>query len=304
MSLAEGAELTEAAPAKINLTLRILGRRPDGYHELESLVVFARLRDRLTLVPGRLLSLDIHGPTAAASGAVADNLVLKATHALAKTVEGLQVGRFFLEKTLPVAAGIGGGSADAAAALRLLARANNLKSDDPRIAAAALATGADVPVCLISKPRVMRGIGEILSPPLDLPELPAVLINPGAAAATKEVFAALDRNGNSGAAPASGADAFSSDVGEFVEFLRRQRNDLEAPAADLYPVISNVLAALKAAEGCRLARMSGSGSTCFGIFDSAREAESVARLLQAREPGWWVRATFLGGGQDGVSASG
>jgi 4-diphosphocytidyl-2-C-methyl-D-erythritol kinase len=303
MSLAEGAQLTEAAPAKINLTLRILGRRPDGYHELESLVVFARLRDRLTLVPGRPLSLDINGPTAAASGAVADNLVLKATLALAKTVEGLQVGRFFLEKTLPVAAGIGGGSADAAAALRLLARANNLKSDDPRLAAAALATGADVPVCLISKPRVMRGIGEILSPPLDLPELPAVLVNPGAAASTKEVFAALDRGASLGPAVES-ADTFPSDPAEFVGFLRRQRNDLEAPATALYPVISNVLAALNAAEGCRLARMSGSGSTCFGIFATAREAEATSRMLQAREPSWWVRATFLGGGQDGVSASG
>jgi 4-diphosphocytidyl-2-C-methyl-D-erythritol kinase len=294
MSLAEGAQLTEAAPAKINLTLRILGRRPDGYHELESLVVFARLRDRLTLIPGQPLSLEIRGPTAAASGAVADNLVLKATHALAKTVEGLQVGRFFLEKTLPVAAGIGGGSADAAAALRLLARANNLKSDDPRLAAAALATGADVPVCMDSKPRVMRGIGEILSPPVKLPKLPVVLANPGVAASTKEVFAALGRSGSFDTVPKSGSDTFPSDPGELIEFLCSQRNDLEEPAADLYPVITHVLAALRAATGCRLARMSGSGSTCFGIFATAREAEAAARLLQGSQPHWWVRATLLG----------
>jgi 4-diphosphocytidyl-2-C-methyl-D-erythritol kinase len=290
------AQLTEPAPAKINLTLRILGRRPDGYHELESLVVFARLRDHLTLVTGHPLSLDVRGPTAAAAGTAEDNLVLKATRALGKTVEGLQVGRFLLEKTLPVAAGIGGGSADAAAALRLLARANGLDFNDPRVLAAALATGADVPVCLDSKPRVMRGIGEILSPPLDLPGLPAVLVNAGVAASTKEVFAALDRGGSFGDPPKSGADAFPNDPGEFVEFLRCQRNDLEAPATGLYPVISNVLAALNSAEGCWLARMSGSGSTCFGIFATAREAEAAARLLQARQPSWWMRATFLGTG--------
>jgi 4-diphosphocytidyl-2-C-methyl-D-erythritol kinase len=288
------AQLTETAPAKINLTLHILGRRSDGYHELESLVVFARLCDHLTLVVGQPLSLDIGGPTAAASGAAADNLVLKATHALAQRVEGLQVGRFSLEKALPVAAGIGGGSADAAAALRLLARANALRADDPRLLAAARVTGADVPVCLDPRPRVMRGIGEVLSPPLELPELPAVLVNPGVPAATKEVFAALDRSGNFGGAPELELNRIPRGQGELVEFLRSRCNDLEPPAGALYPEIFNVLAALRAAEGCRLARMSGSGSTCFGIFDTAPEAEAAARLLQAAHPTWWVRATLLG----------
>ena len=290
------AQLTEAAPAKINLTLRILGRRSDGYHELESLVVFARLRDHLTLLPGRPLSLDVRGPTAAAAGNVSDNLVLKAAKALGTRVMGLQAGHFLLEKSLPVAAGIGGGSADAAAALRLLASANGLAADDSLLYAAARATGADVPVCLHPKPRVMRGIGEILSRPLDLPELPTVLVNPGVATATKDVFAALGRNGNDAQDQGPGLDRIPRELPELIEFLRGQRNDLEAPAASLHPEISAVLAALDATRGARLARMSGSGSTCFALFETRRAAEVAARLMQASHPHWWVRATVLGAG--------
>jgi 4-diphosphocytidyl-2-C-methyl-D-erythritol kinase len=289
------ARLTEAAPAKINLTLRILGRRADGYHELESLVVFARLRDHLTLLPGRPLSLDVHGPTAAAAG-VENNLVLKAAKALGARVMGLQAGRFLLEKSLPVAAGIGGGSADAAAALRLLARANGIAPDDPLLYAAARVTGADVPVCVHPVPRIMRGIGDVLSEPLPLPELPAVLVNPGVPAATKEVFAALARGGYPAGASATNWDALPPDHTGLVEFLRSERNDLEPPATTLYPAISQVLAALRSAKGCRLARMSGSGSTCFGLFDTSKAAEIAARLLQAPNPTWWVRATVLGAG--------
>ena len=169
----------------------MVGRRADGYHELESLVVFASVGDRLTFAPGRALALTVGGPTAAAAGELADNLVLKAARALAERVAGLKLGRFDLSKRLPVAAGLGGGSADAAAALRLLARANRLALDDPRLMEAARATGADVPVCLDPRPRVMRGIGDVLSEPLDLPRLPAVLVNPGVAVPTKDVFAAL-----------------------------------------------------------------------------------------------------------------
>jgi 4-diphosphocytidyl-2-C-methyl-D-erythritol kinase len=290
------AQLTEAAPAKINLTLRILGRRSDGYHELESLVVFARLRDHLTLLPGRPLSLDVRGPTAAAAGNVNENLVIKAAKALAARVMGLQAGHFLLEKSLPVAAGIGGGSADAAAALRLLASANGLAADDSLLYAAARATGADVPVCLDPRPRVMRGIGEILSTPLDLPELPAVLVNPGVASATKEVFATLNRTGNDAPDQVPGLDRVPRTLSELIEFLRVQRNDLEAPAASLHPEISAVLAALHATRGTRLARMSGSGSTCFALFENLRAAEIAARLLQASHSNWWIRATVLGAG--------
>jgi 4-diphosphocytidyl-2-C-methyl-D-erythritol kinase len=184
-------ELTEFAPAKINLTLHVLGRRADGYHEIESLVAFADIGDRLTFVPGDTLELEVGGPSAEAAGEGEDNLVLKAARALAEGVDGLRTGRFVLDKQLPVAAGLGGGSSDAAAALRLLARHNNLPLNDPRLHAAARATGADVPVCLDPKARMMRGIGEILSGPIALPELPAVLVNPGVAVPTKDVFAAL-----------------------------------------------------------------------------------------------------------------
>ncbi len=197
-ALADGSRtLIENAPAKVNLTLRIVGRRVDGYHELESLVAFAQVGDRLSYAPRGQLELSVRGPTAPAAGAIADNLVLRAARALADQVRGLETGRFVLSKHLPVAAGLGGGSADAAAALRLLARANRIARDDLRLMQAARLTGADVPVCLDCRPRVMRGIGEILSEPLDLPLLPVVLVNPNVALPTSQVFAALKfRPGN------------------------------------------------------------------------------------------------------------
>ncbi len=183
--------LVEKARAKINLTLRVLGRREDGYHELESLVAFTDLADTLSLAPGANTSLDISGPFAAACGPVADNLVLKAYAKLGERVGSLKGGRFRLEKKLPVAAGIGGGSSDAAAALRLLAEINDIARDDPRLASAALAIGADVPVCLDPRTRIMRGVGDLLSEPLAMPAMPAVLVNPGVPLPTRDVFAAF-----------------------------------------------------------------------------------------------------------------
>src|SRR5215467_9139023 len=159
----------ELAPAKVNLTLRILGRRPDGYHDLESLVVFAPFGDRLALRVGPQLGLSVSGPTAASAGPLADNLVLRAAQALAAHIDGLKLGRFALTKRLPAGAGLGGGSSDAAAALRLLAQANDLGLEDAPVREAARTTGADVPVCLDPRPRLMRGTGEILSAPLNLP---------------------------------------------------------------------------------------------------------------------------------------
>ena len=193
----------ELAPAKINLTLHVTGRRADAYHDIESLVAFAAVGDTLTFALGHGLALVVRGPTATASGAISDNLVLKAARHLSDCIEGLKLGRFVLSKRLPVAAGVGGGSADAAAALRLLARANHIALDDSRLMAAARATGADVPVCLTPRPRLMRGIGDILSDPLELPPLPAVLVNPGVGVPTKDVFAALQFN------PAKSASATS-----------------------------------------------------------------------------------------------
>jgi 4-diphosphocytidyl-2-C-methyl-D-erythritol kinase len=287
----------EAAPAKVNLTLRVIGKRPDGYHDIESLVVFAELGDSLRFVPARHLALTVRGPTAAAAGAVADNLVLKAARSLAARAGKLRLGRFVLTKRVPVAAGLGGGSADAAAALRLLARANRMALDDARLLAAARATGADVPVCLDPRPRLMRGIGDLLSDPLDLPRLPAVLVNPGVAVATKDVFAALRMT--AAAAGLSSFEGFASlghlRMTELVACIGRDRNDLEAPAIRLSPVISDVLAELRRVPGCRLARMSGSGATCFGLFESSRAAIAAAKVLRAARPAWWVRATVLAG---------
>src|SRR5262249_23314024 len=185
------AARAEKAPAKVNLTLRVLGRRADGYHDIESFVAFAGVGDALTFTPGGALALAVGGPTAAAAGDVADNLVLKAARALAERVKGLKLGRFTLSKRLPISAGLGGGSADAAAALRLVARAHAPTPADPPLPQAARATGADVPVCLDPRARLMRGIGDILSAPLDLPRLFALLVNPGVAVATRDVFAAL-----------------------------------------------------------------------------------------------------------------
>jgi 4-diphosphocytidyl-2-C-methyl-D-erythritol kinase len=284
------AALVEQAPAKINLTLRVLGRREDGYHELESLVVFADLADTLSLQPGAATALDIAGPFAAACGPVTGNLVLKAVEALRERVRGLKAGRFLLEKNLPVAAGIGGGSADAGAALRLLARANGLALDDARLASAALAVGADVPVCLESRPRIMRGVGDLLSAPLAVPAMPALLVNPQVPLATRDVFARFSG--------APGSKKYLSRVPSrfdaMIAFLGENGNDLTQAAIACVPVIADVLIALRALPAVRLARMSGSGATCFALFASVGEAAAAARRLQAGRKDWWVCAATLG----------
>ncbi|MTW14611.1 4-(cytidine 5'-diphospho)-2-C-methyl-D-erythritol kinase [Rhodoplanes serenus] len=285
--------LEETAPAKINLTLRVLGKRADGYHELESLVTFTSLGDRLTLRPGPALDLMVSGPTAAQAGPLGDNLVLKAARLLAERVPGLALGAFDLVKRLPAGGGLGGGSSDAAAALRLLARLNGLPLDDPRLAEAALKTGADVPVCLAGRPRIMRGVGERLAPPVALPPLFALLVGPGFPLATRDVFTALglapgDRRGE-----ATADDAVPADPDGFWEYLAESGNDLEPPAIGLAPAVGDLLATLRRQRGCRLARMSGSGSTCFALFDEPRAAADAALTLGSRHPGWWVQATAL-----------
>jgi 4-diphosphocytidyl-2-C-methyl-D-erythritol kinase len=289
------ALLVEEAPAKVNLTLRVLGRRADGYHEIESLVAFAGVGDRLSFAPGGALALNVRGPSAAQAGATADNLVLKAARALADRLPTVGAGTFDLEKRLPVAAGLGGGSADAAAALRLLARVNGLASDDPLLYAAARATGADVPVCLDPRTRLMRGIGEILSTPFKLPPLQGVLVNPGVALATTAVFARWKPP----ATPLVPADltvlTAMSKRDQLVRFLLNQANDLESAAIALAPAVADVLLALSSQPHCELARMSGSGATCFAIFASAAAAIKAAEAIHAEYPSWWVRATALGG---------
>ena len=228
-----------------------------------------------------------NGPEQA--GPLDDNLVLKAARGLAAEVPGLKLGRFTLDKRLPVAAGLGGGSSDAGAALRLLARANRLALDDPRLRKVARRIGADVPVCVDPRPRRMRGIGEMLSAPLAIPKLAAVLVNPGVAVPTKDVFAILARK--PGAAPKrAGGGALPRDRDGLIEFLAGERNDLEPAAIKLQPVIARVLAALRKEAGCGLARMSGSGATCFGLFASSPRL-AAARRISAAHPRWWVKAT-------------
>jgi 4-diphosphocytidyl-2-C-methyl-D-erythritol kinase len=282
------------APAKINLTLHGLGRRTDGYHELQSLVVFAGVCDHLTFSSGADLSLVVDGPTAGAAGAGPDNLVLRAARNLQERVEGLRLGAFRLTKYLPVAAGIGGGSSDAAAALRLLARENGLALDDPRMIEAARVTGADVPVCLDPSAREMSGVGENLGPKLELAPLAAVLVNPRVPVETRPVFAKLGL--------AAGEDYSFGKHPEFVArmapdallaALKKGRNDLEDPAGVIAREIVDVLAVLGAARGAKLARMSGSGATCFALFGDRRQAARAAHAIRRDHPSWWARATLL-----------
>src|SRR5712671_4371934 len=290
--------LIEQGRAKVNLTLRVVGRRVDGNHDLESVVAFADCADRLTLTPGPAFTLKITGPLAGDCGEPADNLVFKAAQLLGERVPDLKLGEFTLEKVLPVAAGIGGGSADAGAALRLLARANGLASDDPRLIEVAKLTGADVPVCLASRACDMTGVGETLLP-LSLPVIPCVLVNPRVPVATKDVFAALGlRNGEllvgfSDVLQATAWPGKGASLEEWVEVLAEGANDLEAPATRIQPVIGDVLAALNATNGAWLARMSGSGATCFAIYENTAEAARAAQKIQQDHPGWWVHAGVL-----------
>lgn len=290
--------LVEEGRAKVNLSLRVVGRRADGYHDLESVVAFADCADRLTLEPGGELRLATTGPLAAACGETSDNLVFKAAKLLADAVPNLKLGAFALDKVLPVAAGIGGGSADAAAALRLLARLNNLSLDDPRLQEVALATGADVPVCLFSRACDMTGVGEQLLP-LALPSMPCVMVNPRVPVATKDVFKELGlRNGELlvGATDVLEAPAWpeqGGSIADWVDVLETVANDLEAPALRIEPVIGDVLEALRSSAGVKLARMSGSGATCFAIYGAPAEAHAAAERIRRDHPGWWVHAGTL-----------
>jgi 4-diphosphocytidyl-2-C-methyl-D-erythritol kinase len=286
--------LTDRAPAKVNLTLHVLGRREgDGYHVLESLVAFAGTADRLTLRPDLPLTLTVSGPTAGPAGPEADNLVIRAARALSAKIPDLGLGAFHLLKRLPVAAGIGGGSSDAAAALRLLARLNHLPLDHAAVVEAARETGADVPVCLDPRARMMRGAGEDVSAPLELPPLPAVLINPGTPVPTAPVFKALGLSvGETLPGAAHPAVARGADAAALLAALEPARNDLQGPALTVAPVVGEVLNALRG-QGARLARMSGSGATVFGLFDDRRGAVKAASRLRAAHPGWWIAPTFL-----------
>lgn len=271
---------TERAPAKINLFLHVTGRRPDGYHLLDSLAVFGGAADSLTATPDDALSLRLTGPFGAALAADPDNLVLRAARALREAAGNARGAALVLDKMLPVASGIGGGSADAAAALRLLARLWDVPAAID-LAPLAAKLGADVPVCLAGRPARMGGIGErLLSAPV-LPPCGIVLVNPGVPLATPAVFRA--RSGPFGA-PAALPDGWA-DAGAMCATLEGCRNDLEEAAIALCPEIAVVLAVIRASDDCLLSRMSGSGATCFGLFADAEAAREAASRLA--RPGWW-----------------
>lgn len=265
------------APAKINLSLHVTGQRSDGYHSLDSLVMFADVGDRLTVSRAPEMALRVTGPRAFGVPEDARNLCWKAAIAFGETVA------ITLDKHLPAAAGIGGGSSDAAAVLRAMEQLFGRPS-----AVSPLELGADVPVCLLGRAALMQGIGDVVMP-VDMPPLPAILVNPGVDVSTPQVFRALTRKDNAPMAPLPGTGG----VETVLEWLDGQRNDLEAPAQEVQPVISDVLAALRGLEGARLARMSGSGATCFALFDDDARARSAAAALQEACPQWWVAPCLL-----------
>jgi len=280
--------LAEAAPAKINLALHVTGRRGDGYHLIESLAVFTRFGDRLQVSAAEEDGLAVSGRYAAGVPVDGRNLIAMARDALRKAAgrrNAFPVA-VALEKNLPVASGIGGGSSDAAAALRLLARIWGLDIDAAELAEIALSLGADVPMCLAAQPLMARGIGENVEPLPAVPSLGLVLVNPGVPVSTPQVFSALRRRDNE-PLPALPARI---DFHSLRNWLEATRNDLEAPAREIQPAVADALRALKRADA-GFARMSGSGATCFGLYETGNVAKRAAAAIRARHPDWFVAAT-------------
>jgi 4-diphosphocytidyl-2-C-methyl-D-erythritol kinase len=282
--------ITEHAAAKINLFLHVGEKRADGFHALQSLAVFTQAGDIVTMEAAKDLSLTLDGPFAKGLEAEADNLVLKAARALGTPMNGKTGAKLALTKNLPVASGIGGGSADAAAALRGLNALWAVEKDDAALADIAAGLGSDIPACLLSTACFMEGRGELLRQAESMPYVPMLLANPGIAVPTRDVFAAL--NERSGVDMALPRGCFT-DTADLLRFLETTRNDLEAPAQRLQPMIGEVLAAMTAQPGALLARMSGSGATCFGIFADDDCCRRAGESLQQSHPGWWIAPTFV-----------
>lgn len=279
--------LTEPAPAKVNLALHVLGRRPDGYHELDSIVAFAELGDVLNITPSAEFSITASGPFAHRLPAPQSNIIHAAWKAVADIASArarvLPPVHVALTKNLPVAAGIGGGSANAAAAIRAFSKLAGLGLLDTEIGAAALALGADVPVCLFGRAARMQGVGERISPLPDFPLLHAVLVNPQVEVSTAEVFQRLGL---------AKGESHGSPIDNIAD-TARWRNDLTVPAMALAPVIADAMNLLQSQDGLRFARMSGSGATCLGIFDNRRLASRAARAIGALRPAYWLSQTVL-----------
>jgi 4-diphosphocytidyl-2-C-methyl-D-erythritol kinase len=276
------------------LTLRVVARRADGYHELDSLVAFAGLCDWLGFEPGDDLALEVLGPRASEAGPAHENLVVRAARSLATRIPGLRLGRFRLIKRLPAAAGLGGGSADAAAALRLLAAEAGLPTDDPRVVASAKATGADVLACLFPQARMIRGIGDELGHAMELPDTFVFLVNPLVQAPTPKVFAAFDLTSDLNAGSSyRRVPSMELDPATVLDISALGQNDLEAAAIRVAPQIEIVLKRLSEIPDRKAIGMSGSGATCFVLFSDLRSAVAAQRLVATEHPEWWVDATKL-----------
>ncbi len=284
------AMLRVFAPAKLNLHLHVGPPRADGRHPLESLAVFADVGDWLRIAPSDGLSLDIEGPFAAGLHAEPDNLVLRAAHVLAKEAGLAPRAQLVLEKNLPIASGIGGGSADAAAALRGLVRLWDLSLTQNDLERLAASLGADVPVCVASRTAFMTGAGEITAP-VESAGLHAVLVNPGEPLSTGGVYRAFDTLGLGAGYAEDAPPPAGSDL---LDWLQRRRNDLELPAIHLCLAVGKVLAALAASPDCALARMSGSGATCFALTKDGPASQRLAADLRPRQPNWWIAPAALG----------
>ncbi|MCC6597566.1 MAG: 4-(cytidine 5'-diphospho)-2-C-methyl-D-erythritol kinase [Alphaproteobacteria bacterium] len=286
------------APAKINLNLQVTGRRGDGYHLLDSLVAFADIGDEITLSPARDFSFRIKGPFAEsfsaaerAPGLDCKNLAVRAALALAQWAKKPLLVTITLTKNLPLGAGLGGGSADAASVLRALAEYWGINVQAPEILELATTLGADVPVCLRGHPARIRGIGERIEPLVALPEMPAILVHPGKPCATHEVFGAYHQPFS----PERKMPPGLGTVHALMTFLQENGNDLTAAATEIIPDIAVILEILDAQPGCALARMSGSGSGCFGIFVSAQQAQAAVSVIKAAHPHWWVQNGLIMG---------
>lgn len=285
--------VSDLARAKINLTLRVHGRRTDGFHELTSLVVFADVADRVEMTPADTSGFSLSGPFVAALGR-GQNLVEQAAMQFRERFPDTPPVHITLDKQLPVAAGLGGGSADAAAILRLLAHLQGGTVTDDRLDRIAMALGSDIAVCLRSSAAWMTGRGEKVVPIPDFPKLPTILVNPGAALGASEVYAALKAPVlEETEAELPHRFSVSGDTFDLIDALKHSSNDLQAPAIRLAPVINDVVDAIAATKGCQLARMSGSGSTCFGLYASEREAKEASEKIAARFPQWWITHTVL-----------
>ncbi|MBD3664405.1 4-(cytidine 5'-diphospho)-2-C-methyl-D-erythritol kinase [Sulfitobacter aestuariivivens] len=290
----KGFAVTSFAPAKINLALHVTGQHENGYHLLDTLVAFADIGDRVTLHTERGSALRVTGPGRAGVPASDDNILRKVAARFWTQDEALSID---LEKHLPVASGIGGGSADAAAAYRAMKAlrtwTKRQRQDAPgrEDTDALFQIGADVPMCVLSEPARVQGFGEKIAPIKDFPVLHAVLVNPGVAVSTPKVFAALQDRVN---APMTALSDPLTAV-TLMDWLQAQRNDLQAPAITLVPNIEDVLTRIGDTQGCRLARMSGSGATCFGLYGARDEADQAAEAVIACRPDWWVRSSTLTG---------